>query len=97
MPSKPIRKQLIGLIFLLICLSLLLGTAATGSETLHVPREASTFEHKFRIVWAGIERPLRNREIYCTLDPNNGTAPLSCPSTTDSDGYVQFMVDNINK
>ena len=85
MSSKPIRTQLIGLIFpLLICLSVPLGAAA--QTTLQVEPGSKGIRVDFGIVLCpGPETectPLAGSLIW-SLIPNNGTATLSTPSATD--------------
>ena len=85
MSSTPIKKQPISLIFLLfICLSLLFGTAANGSET------ATTYCGKFRAKFAhwylGLVR------TSWSVSPNNGSVRLEHPHKTDSDGWARFKL-----
>ena len=93
MSNTAIKKQLLGLIFLLfICFSVPLGAAKSGSDTVRVPSGASEYSTSFNLSYAGFENPFRNRPLTWTLSPNNGTATLSHSTSTDEYGTAWFRV-----
>ena len=85
MSNIPIKKPLISLIFLLlICLSMLFGTAANGSET------DTTYCGEFRASFAhwylGLVR------TSWSVSPNNGSVRLEHPQKTDAWGWARFKL-----
>ena len=93
MSIKPIKKQPIGLIFLLpICFSLLFGTAANGSETYHVPSGETTYGRSVRVTWADPpNRPLGDVSTSWSVSPNNGVT-LDHAHRTDDNGVTWFRL-----
>ena len=91
MSIKPIKKQPIGFILLLlICLSILFGTAASA---LQVQPGQSKIRHEFGLVLCPSEEsdchPIGGALTW-SLSPNNGTATLSYSSETDKQGGAWF-------
>ena len=93
MSSAPIKKRLYSLIFLLlICFSMLFGTAANGSETYHVPSGETTYGRSVRVTWAEPpNRPIGNKSTSWSVSPNNGVT-LEHAHRTDGDGYTWFRL-----
>ena len=90
MSSIPIKKQLIGLIFLLlICLSRPLGASDGG--TYSVPSGTPEFNFSGRLKWSGVEIYIRNKPMACRLSRSDG-ATLSCASATDDDARYWFKL-----
>ncbi len=92
MSNTPIKKQLVGLIFLLfICPSVPLGASSGG--TYHVPSGQREFRFSARLQWAccgGV--PIPNKQMACRLSRSDG-ATLSCSSSTDADARYWFQLD----
>ena len=94
MSIKPIKKQLLSLIFLLlIYLSMPLGAADSGTQNVTVPPEALEYSARFRIAFNTTPpHSLPNKALTWSLSPNNGSATLSGSSTTDDDAYAAFTL-----
>ena len=92
MSGTPIKKQLIGLVFLLfICPSMPLGASDGG--TYHVPSGQSEFRLSGQLAWSCCGNPLiRNKQMACRLSRSDG-ATLSCSSSTDADARYWFQLD----
>ncbi len=92
MSNTPIKKQLVGLIFLLfICPPVPLGASSGG--TYHVPSGQREFRFSARLQWAccgGV--PIPNKQMACRLSRSDG-ATLSCSSSTDADARYWFQLD----
>ena len=77
MSSTPIKKQLVGLIFLLfICPSVPLGASSGG--TYHVPSGQQEFRFSARLQWAccgGV--PIPNKQMACRLSRATGRRCLA--------------------
>ena len=90
MSIKSIKKQLPGLIFLLlICSSMPLD--ASDSGPYYVPSGQSSYGLEHRLVW-NHGGPIINARLAWSLSPNNGTATLSYSSTTGDDGRIWFLL-----
>ena len=91
MSIKPIKKQLLSLIFLLwICPSMQLGASDDGN---HNGSGASEYSAPVRLVWSNYPNiPIKNASLTWSLSPNNGTATLSGSPRTDSDGRASFTL-----
>ena len=97
MSSTPIRKQLIGLIFLLfICLSVPLGAAAgtTYSGTVE-PGQERIDHNDYMVTCSGISGCylLKGAALTWSLSPNNGTATLIGASRTDNSAKYWFQLN----
>ena len=83
MSSTSIKKQLIGLIFLLfICFSMSLD-----ATTVHVPSGWPGIT-----VTAPVDPPMANATVRCSVSPTNGIATVSCPDVTNHLGNAQVTV-----
>ena len=88
MSNTPIKKLLIGLIFLLlICLSMPLGAAACEIVTVEAPGQS---KYTTPIIHSDYSfTPGASIEVVtCSLSPNDGSATLSCSSIASSRGQA---------
>ena len=90
MSNTPIKKQPISLIFLLsICLSMLFGTAANGTDTHHVSMGSSATRIEIPVRWAAPpNRPLGDVSTSWRVSPNNGSVTLDHAHRTDANGLT---------
>ena len=94
MSSTPIKKQLIGLIFLLfICLSMPLGAAAGETHTVQVQPGDPGIRVDFGLVLCAPYCNPIGGALTWGLSPNNGTATLSSSAEADGEGRAWFELD----
>ena len=97
MSSTPIKKQLIGFIFLLlICFSVPLGAAAGETYTYTVEPGDAGIRLDFSLVLCpGPGTPCNpiGGGLTWGLSPNNGTATLSTSAEADGEGRAWFELD----
>ena len=87
MSSTSIKKQLLRLIFLLsICLSMLFGGVANGSDTHHVTPGSSSTRIEIPVRWESNNRPLGDVSTSWRVSPNNGSVTLNHAHRTDHNG-----------
>ena len=85
MSRTPIKKQLIGFIFL----PLIYPSMPVDAITVHVP---SGWPHPGITFTAPVFPLLANATVRCSVSSNNGTGTVSCPDVTDNLGNAQFTL-----